>query len=332
MAQILARVCGHGATVRRLIEAREKQRLASTLLFAGPSGVGKKLSALALTQALVCENPVASGACGLCGACLRIESGQSESLMVVEPDGANIKIEQAREILKFISLRKLGRARVVIIDQAHLLNLQAANALLKSLEEPPPDTFFILLAPVASAVLITIRSRTQMVRFRPLTAQELKSVLGPTVDDWVLTSACGSLEIAARLLDHREEFAELEVAVSAYLRVAFMAFPTVEVTQLKDLLKDRSGQSFAMGLLQRSLNQAMKRKLGVKVQQSPAAWEEIEQQFSALDIRELGQVAERALAMEQDLGRNIDRSLLLENFALTLGARRTNPEQTISRE
>ncbi|MEK7357797.1 MAG: DNA polymerase III subunit, partial [Bdellovibrionota bacterium] len=216
MARLLDRLQGHGSVLKPLIEAAARERLAPTLIFNGPSGVGKRLAALALAQSLVCEKS-RDAACGECGGCLRIERGQSESLLVIEPDGAQIKIEQARDVLQFISLRALGRARVIVIDQAHLLGPQAANALLKSLEEPPSGTYFILVTPLASAILPTIRSRSQLVRFAPLDVKSLRAVLGANADEWVLRSARGSVETARRMMEDRAEFHEIETATRAYL-------------------------------------------------------------------------------------------------------------------
>lgn len=321
LAQILKKIQGHRENISRLFESFQKGRLAPTLLFAGPSGVGKKLVAQALVQALVCEKPSQAGqelACGECGPCLRVEKGQSESLKTVEPDGATIKIEQAREILQFVTLQKLGRARAIVIEQAHLLNPQAANALLKALEEPPSGTYFILITPIASAILATIRSRAQLIRFSPLTSTDLRNILGANVDDWAIESANGSVEVARRLIESRDEFGELEEATGDFLRATMERFPGAEVSRLKDMTKDRSAQSFAMNLLQNAILNALKRQSGLKLRRSNDSWNQIEQRISGIESSRLALLAESSLMLESEMARNIDRGLLLENFALEL--------------
>jgi DNA polymerase-3 subunit delta' len=225
---------GHQLTLKPLVQAAAEQRLAGTLLFAGPSGVGKKFSAFALAQSLVCETSLETrpdhAGCGICGPCQRIEKGQSESLMVVEPAGAQIKIEQAREVLQFLNLQKLGRARVIVIDQAHLLGAQAGNALLKALEEPPEGTFFILITHLPNSILATLRSRSQLVRFKPLSDDSMRKILEQNpdagkVDDWLLRASNGSVEAARRMNEERAEFETLERATTAYLASSLHGFP-----------------------------------------------------------------------------------------------------------
>ena len=170
MARILDSVKGHEQVIATLEQSLLSERFPSTSIFSGPSGVGKKLAALGFVQALACEmrTIVSAKACGSCGPCLRVETRQSEALHVVEPSGTQIKMEQAQEVLRFLNLQKLGRARAVIIDQAHLLNPQASNALLKSIEEPASGNYFFLITANPSALLPTIRSRSQVFRFAAL--------------------------------------------------------------------------------------------------------------------------------------------------------------------
>ncbi len=326
MAGLLEKIRGNSSVHATLLDAEIRGRLAPTLLFSGPSGVGKRLFALALAQNLVCENLRSSEltnlgprACGECGACQRIEKGQSESLLVVEPDGAQIKIEQARDILQFISLQKLGRARIIIIDQAHLLNNQAANALLKSLEEPPAGTYFILVTALAPSVLATIRSRTQTVRFRALTDDEIAEILGEKTDPWIVEAAQGSVENALRLSESVEEFRELDEAALAYASAALTRFPLAEVARLKDLLKEKSAQGFVAGLILAGLRNGLRMQAGLKPRTAQQGWIDFAHATAGLSPQILGQLADTVLALPHEMARNIDRSLLLENLAIDLG-------------
>lgn len=196
-------ILGHQEIISKMLESFESGRPGQTFLFVGPSGVGKKQTALALAQALLC--PQSPRACGMCPSCFRASSGHHENLRIIEPSTVQIKMEQAKEVLEFLSLKSLGGNRVVIFDQAQQLNPQAANALLKTLEEPPEGTFFFLIAPSVAGIMPTIRSRSRITQFKPLSMEDLnKRVKAPT---WALKSAGGSFEKLAQL----QEGPELEV-------------------------------------------------------------------------------------------------------------------------
>ncbi len=132
-------------------------------LFAGPAGSGKKTAAKALASAIVCED----GGCGTCAACQRVRRGSHPDVRAYEPEGAaSYMVEQVRELIHEVTLAPIeARRKVYILDRAEALGSQAANALLKTLEEPPEDAVLILLASSYDAVLPTIASRCQVVRF-----------------------------------------------------------------------------------------------------------------------------------------------------------------------
>lgn len=146
---------------QKLLALVESGRLPHGVALVGGTQEERRALAIRLAQRLVCEK---ENACGGCGPCNRVASGSSEALLTVEPDGAQIKLEQAKLILDFLSLKQVSKARLVIIDPVQLLNPQAANALLKSLEEPPAGSYFICLCPSVSLLLPTFRSRLQAFR------------------------------------------------------------------------------------------------------------------------------------------------------------------------
>lgn len=178
MARIIDSIVGHQIQIKKLFHLKDSDRWPHAMIFVGPSGTGKKKMALGFAQALVCK--IEDHACGSCGACLRIEKMQSENLFILEPDielaKPLIKVEQIRDLLHSLSLASLGAARVVIIDEAQTLNPQASNALLKTLEEPTENIFFILIANDDKQLLSTIRSRSQVMRFSGLSYDEVKTV------------------------------------------------------------------------------------------------------------------------------------------------------------
>ncbi|MDI3281105.1 MAG: DNA polymerase III subunit delta' [Bacillota bacterium] len=143
-------------------------RVAQTYLFAGPPGVGKRALALALAQALNCLSPQGEDSCGTCPSCRRVEGGNHPDVLLVEPGGGALKIDQMRWLQQEAALRPYaGRRRVFILEGAETLTDQAANSLLKLLEEPPPSAVLILLAVAPERLLPTVRSRCLTVYFYP---------------------------------------------------------------------------------------------------------------------------------------------------------------------
>lgn len=170
---------GHAAQIGVLRRICASDQPAHGYLFEGPDGVGKRVVAWALAARLACETPNAQqGACGACRSCHALMRGEHPDLSLLERDGANIKIAQVRDALKPLRFEPvLGRAKVLIVDDADALREEAANALLKTLEEPPSRTHFILVSSKPQLLLGTIRSRTQTLRFGDLDALDIEAVL-----------------------------------------------------------------------------------------------------------------------------------------------------------
>src|SRR5215471_10115021 len=176
-------VTGHRPVLELLARAVSRGSLPPTLIFAGPDGVGKRLTAMALAQSLNCEKPVSyadgTDACGACGPCARIARGVHADVLVVEPgDSGSIKIDQVREAIERAAYRPFeGRRRLVIVDGADALVGEAQNALLKTLEEPPPSSVFVLVTSRPDLLLPTVRSRGHRLRFGALAESDVASVL-----------------------------------------------------------------------------------------------------------------------------------------------------------
>lgn len=185
----LASVKGQDVAVGTLTRALEAGRVHHAYLFEGPDGVGKERTAFGLAQALVCEAPVQGAACGTCSACHRalLHDGQKRpthpDVCVIArglyepaqigrktPETQDISVDQVRSLVLARAAfgPHEGRAKVFIVRAAEELSLSAANALLKTLEEPGKNTYFLLLSSSPDALLPTVRSRTMRLRFGPL--------------------------------------------------------------------------------------------------------------------------------------------------------------------
>ena len=152
-----------------LQQMRAQGRLPHALLLGGPAGLGKSRFAIEFALSLLCNSPGKDGtACGACPACRLTAAGSHPDLRLIKPedDGKWIKIDQIRELLDFVNLKShFSGIRVAIIDPAEAMNRNAANSLLKTLEEPPPDTLLVLVADQPARLPATIRSRCQQLRF-----------------------------------------------------------------------------------------------------------------------------------------------------------------------
>jgi DNA polymerase III subunit delta' len=176
----LTTIIGHGPLVELLRVAIRRGRVPQSLLFAGPDGVGKRAVARALAQAVNCPNRTDGDACGICPICTRIARGQFSDVTWLEKgDEASIKINALRErVLDAVGYRPFeGARRVYIIDPADDLTLGAQDALLKTLEEPPPTAILILITAYADTLLATIQSRCRRLRFGLLAESDVARVL-----------------------------------------------------------------------------------------------------------------------------------------------------------
>jgi DNA polymerase-3 subunit delta' len=177
----LAAIIGHAPIVSLLKQAVRRGSVPQSLLFAGPEGVGKRAVAVALAQAINCpKRGAGDDACGKCSTCERIARGVHSDVVVVDRgEDASIKIDVVRErVLDAIGYRPFEAARrVFIIDSAEDLGDQAQDALLKTLEEPPPSAVLVLVTAYPDLLRPTIQSRCRRLRFGPLVEADVARVL-----------------------------------------------------------------------------------------------------------------------------------------------------------
>jgi DNA polymerase-3 subunit delta' len=169
---------GNRRVVEILRRALDQERLPHALIFAGPPGVGKRTLALLLARHLNCLRPINGEACNACGSCRRIIAETHVDVRIVEPDGAYIKIDQVRALIAEIAFQPFeARYRVAILDGADQMRQEAANCLLKTLEEPPSRSILILLTAKPYLLLGTIRSRSRMLQFGPIAEDLIEEFL-----------------------------------------------------------------------------------------------------------------------------------------------------------
>jgi DNA polymerase III subunit delta' len=307
MARLIEAVIGHEEVWAKLLRQIEAGRLPHAMAFAGPSGIGKKRVAWALAQALVCD-AASERPCGECPPCRRVAAAQSESVLFLEPEKGVIKLEATHAILQFLTLQRIGRARVIIIDSAQLLNPQATNALLKVLEEPPPETYFILTVSELSQLLPTMRSRIQVLRFSPLSETQIQGV--EAAPSWMIRSSRGSFEQLAAF--RSEESEELRTLALEFIAGA-LAGRRDGLDSLLDRSKDRDAAFSAIHFIQ----QLLRDWTVLEAEPESTIHSDLKSKLQALPPLPEGKKVElwrRSFQAEQDMKAHVDRALLLENL------------------
>jgi len=312
-----ADIRGHERAREFLRTALAHDRLPHALLFAGADGIGKRSLALAFVAWLQCEQG-GEDACGACASCCQIAAASHPDVQLVSvaPGKKEIGIDRVRDLKRFMQLQPMrDKAKVVIIDEAHLLTISAQNALLKVLEEPPPRSFLLLVSSNPEALLATVRSRCQRLQFAPLPTETVAEILTATSD----IDAAGSRELAllaegspgrAQMLEAclggmnratwRQQLAGLEQA--RYVRVAQTA---------SELNSPETQAAMKLEMLLADLRDEAVQNLSAEAFAAPAA--------SAIGLRRLQRRADAVDAAWNLLRRgNPNRQLLLEALLLRL--------------
>lgn len=169
---------GQKRAVNLLKAGIKRGRISHSYLFYGPDGIGKKTTADVFARAVNCNNPIEGEPCDVCDHCRKSTSGNHPDVVCINPDGQSLKIGQIRNIQGGAYFKCYeGQFKVIMIDDAHLLTTQAANSLLKILEDPPEATVFILLAADTNGLPETILSRCQGIPFSSLDSTVIEEIL-----------------------------------------------------------------------------------------------------------------------------------------------------------
>ena len=223
-------ILGHEHVLGLLSQAAERATLPQSLIFAGPDGVGKHMTAVALAQVLNCQSRVTRDggvdACGECASCRRIARRVHPDVLFIQPeDSGSIKTDQIRQGIEASGYRPFeGRRRVIVIDQADAMIPNGQDALLKTLEEPPAASVFVLVTAFPDLLLPTVRSRCQRLRFGRLAPRDVAHVLmtrhefGEAEAHAAASMSDGS--VGRALQENSEAFAEARSAAMTLLQRA----------------------------------------------------------------------------------------------------------------
>jgi DNA polymerase-3 subunit delta' len=224
-------VIGHEKALHILSRTIQKKRIPSAYLFAGESGIGKRFAALNLTKALNCHKSTLD-ACDACPSCHKIAKGIHPDILLIYPENNKIRIDEIRAIDQFLSLKAFeGKKKVVIVDDAETMNQYAANAFLKTLEEPPEDSLIILISSNPERLPNTIRSRCQKLHFTPLSSVACEEVIRRV-------SAMEKTEAATKTRTRKKQAKKLDPEHIAILMRLSLGRPGVALAD--DLVEERA--------------------------------------------------------------------------------------------
>ena len=326
-----ADVIGQEGPKKKIRTALVQQAIGHAYLFSGDDGIGKRLMALRFTQALSCETPPSSpqpDSCGHCRACEQIDSGAYPDLLVIEPeqDKANpqIKIDRVREIERHVIYRPLLSARkICVIDDADRLTVNAANAFLKTLEDPPDHSLFILVTSQPLRLLATVRSRCLTLRFSPATPDQFEGALAlkqatAIEDARFLSQVCGN-RIGVALRTDLPELRSRHDRFFDLCRDETLAHPTAVLQKAEELSKAQLFPEI-IDWLAHGLRDLLLVTLGTRqdflLHQSRIP--QLQQLADSLTPADVVDLLDFLQTLEQAPTQNLNLQLCLENFLFRL--------------
>ena len=171
-------IIGQRIVVDSLKKAILEEKVANGYIFTGPKGSGKKLIAYTFANALNCKADNSIRPCGKCSSCMKFASNNHPNVEVIRPTGTSIKIKQIRQVISDVSRKPFESGyKIVIIDDAGKMTVDAQDAFLKTLEEPPENTIFVLLVENHHSLLPTVLSRCQVFQLKPIPLNEVKAYI-----------------------------------------------------------------------------------------------------------------------------------------------------------
>lgn len=209
-------IVGQEKALRIFFGALRRNRVPSAILLSGDAGIGKRLAAINYAKAINCVHPIDLDCCDKCNSCKKIDAGIHLDVSIIIPENDEIRIEVIRRIEESLSLKASeGKKKVIIIEGAEAMNIYAANAFLKTLEEPSPDDLIMLISSNPDMLLDTIRSRCINIRFYPLPLDKCRDVISKNIKaeemDFMLNLSMGrpGFAMSGNFKKEREWFMEL---------------------------------------------------------------------------------------------------------------------------
>ena len=340
--QVFEDVIGQGHITRTLQNAIATNRLAHAFLFSGPRGVGKTTTARILAKALNCKEGPTPTPCGKCDSCLETAAGTSVD--VIEIDGAsNRGIEHIRELRETVKYAPVGgKNKVYVIDEVHMLTNEAFNALLKTLEEPPPHVIFIFATTEPQKIPATIHSRCQRYSFKRIALHEIAAKLREITDKEGIKVSDQGLAMIARAAEGsmRDSQSLLDQAVS----YSGMEIRNEDLQAILGAIGQETLRSLADGLLARDSAGLLKQidsllEQGQDLRQLTAGVvEHIRNLIVSLIAKEPGKIVELPAAdldalKQQAAGTDAERLIMLfDSLSRTLDEMRWSPHQRFTLE
>jgi len=330
-----SQILGHRERIDAFRRIVASERLAHAYLFVGPAGIGKRRVALELAKALLCESRKGDlDACDHCASCLLVDAGTHPDLFTVgRPEDKNeVPIEVMKELCKSFSLKSArGHGKIGILDDADDLNEESANCFLKTLEEPPPQSLFILVGTSIDRQLSTIKSRCQLVRFAPLSDDHVREILkmqgiaDAAMLERLVRLGGGSPGQALALADEalwtfRREL--LKGLVQPRVDSVGLARKFVDFAEEagKETALQRRRAMQMLRLLIESLVDALRLQAGAAPRSAESAdLPLVESLAQRAGIEKIEAALERCLETETHLGRYVQISLVLEGLVDSLG-------------
>ncbi|GEK29020.1 DNA polymerase III subunit delta' [Furfurilactobacillus siliginis] len=303
----------------------ENNELAHAYLFTGATGSGKEELAMWIAMRLFCRNVQDGQPCGVCDECTRIAAHEHPDVLIVEPDGNSIKVDQVRFLkAEFTKSGVEGNQKIFIIAGAETMTASAANSLLKFLEEPSGSINAFLLASNPNLLLPTVISRTQEVEMQPLAAGELQQqFIDAGVPQHLLPLVTRLTHSPAEATDWLTDDWLGQAATSMWqwlsqlLKPDLMAFPTV-ATALMPLAKDRSRQRTLLDIMVAGLRDALLENIHEEnfTASFPSHSKEVTDLTNGYTKNQLVEITDLGLQSKQLLERNVSFQNVMESLTL----------------